>query len=44
MDGRMGRSLWIDGLFTRLLYRSIYKMHEYALYGPAKVTLDTWAA
>jgi NADH dehydrogenase len=41
MGGLMGRSLWIEGLFARLMYRSLYKMHEYALHGPTKVTLDT---
>ena len=39
----LGRSLWIEGLFARLMYRSLYKMHELALHGPTKVTLDTLA-
>jgi len=43
MGGLMGRSLWIEGLFARLMYRSLYKMHEFALHGPTKVTLDTLA-
>jgi NADH dehydrogenase FAD-containing subunit len=43
MGGLMGRSLWIEGLYARLMYRSLYKMHEYALHGPTKVTLDTLA-
>jgi NADH dehydrogenase len=43
MGGLMGRSLWIEGLFARLMYRSLYKMHEFALHGPTKVTLDTVA-
>jgi NADH:ubiquinone reductase (H+-translocating) len=43
MGGLMGRSLWIEGLFARLMYRSLYKTHEYALHGPTKVTLDTVA-
>jgi NADH:ubiquinone reductase (H+-translocating) len=25
------------------MYRSLYKMHEFALHGPAKVALDTAA-
>jgi NADH:quinone reductase (non-electrogenic) len=25
------------------MYRSLYKMHEYALHGPTKVALDTLA-
>jgi NADH:ubiquinone reductase (H+-translocating) len=43
MGGLLGRNLWIEGLFARLMYRSLYKMHEYALHGPTKVTLDTLA-
>jgi NADH:quinone reductase (non-electrogenic) len=41
MGGLMGGSLWIEGLWARLMYRSLYKMHELALHGPTKVTLDT---
>ena len=41
MGGLLGGNLWIEGLFARLMYRSLYKMHEYALHGPVKVTLDT---
>ncbi|HWQ38200.1 MAG TPA: NAD(P)/FAD-dependent oxidoreductase [Burkholderiales bacterium] len=36
-------SLMIEGLFARLMYISLYKMHEYALHGLAKVVLDTLA-
>jgi NADH:ubiquinone reductase (H+-translocating) len=43
MGGLIGGNLWIEGLFARLMYRSLYKMHEYALHGPTKVTLDTLA-
>jgi NADH dehydrogenase len=43
MGGFMGRSLWVEGQFARLMYRSLYKMHEHALHGPTKVTLDTAA-
>jgi NADH:ubiquinone reductase (H+-translocating) len=43
MGGLMGRSLWIEGLLARLMYRSLYKMHEHALHGPTKVMLDTLA-
>ena len=39
----VGKNVFIEGLFARLMYRSLYKMHEMALYGPAKVTLDTLA-
>jgi len=36
-----GRNLFVEGLFARLMYRSLYKMHEMALHGPGKVILDT---
>jgi NADH:ubiquinone reductase (H+-translocating) len=39
----VGKSMFIEGLFARLMYRSLYKMHERALHGSAKVTLDTIA-
>ncbi len=37
----VGRSFFIEGLFARLMYRSLYKMHEMALHGPFKVAMDT---
>jgi NADH:ubiquinone reductase (H+-translocating) len=43
MGGLIGGNMWIEGLFARLMYRSLYKLHEYALHGPTKVTLDTMA-
>jgi NADH dehydrogenase len=43
MGGLLGGNLWIEGLFARLMYRSLYKLHEYALHGPTKVTFDTLA-
>jgi NADH:ubiquinone reductase (H+-translocating) len=43
MGGLVGGNLWIEGLFARFMYRSLYKLHEYALHGPTKVTLDTLA-
>jgi NADH dehydrogenase len=43
MGGLIGGSLMIEGLFARLMYQSLYKMHELALHGPAKVSLDTLA-
>lgn len=36
-----GRSLMIEGLFAKIMYRSLYKMHQVALFGPVKVVLDT---
>ena len=36
-----GKSLRIEGWFAKIMYRSLYKMHEVALHGPIKVALDT---
>lgn len=36
-----GKSMRIEGWFAKLMYRSLYKMHETALHGPVKVGLDT---
>ncbi|MDX2288288.1 MAG: NAD(P)/FAD-dependent oxidoreductase [Hyphomicrobiaceae bacterium] len=36
-----GKSMWIEGAFAKLMYRSLYKMHEWALHGFWKVALDT---
>jgi NADH dehydrogenase len=41
MGALTGGSLMIEGYFARLMYVSLYKMHEYALHGFAKVFLDT---
>ena len=38
-----GKGLWVEGYFARLMYRSLYKMHETALHGPLKVAFDTLA-
>jgi NADH:ubiquinone reductase (H+-translocating) len=43
MGGLVGRNLWVEGLIARVMYRSLYKMHEYALHGATKVALDTLA-
>jgi NADH dehydrogenase len=43
MGGLVGGSLMIEGYFARLMYESLYKMHELALHGPVKVTLETIA-
>ncbi len=44
MGGLVGKSMFIEGLFARLMYRSLYKMHQHALYGSRKVALDTIAS
>ena len=38
-----GRDMLVEGLIARLMYRSLYKMHEVALHGPWTVGLDTLA-
>jgi NADH dehydrogenase len=43
MGGLVGRNLWVEGLLARMMYISLYKMHEYAVHGPVKVTFDTLA-
>lgn len=41
--GNMMGGLMVEGLFARLMYVSLYKMHELALHGFPKVALDTLA-
>ncbi len=36
-----GKGMMIEGFIARLMYRSLYKLHEMALHGPWKVGLDT---
>lgn len=43
MGALTGGSLMIEGYFARVMYLSLYKLHEYALHGFAKVFLDTLA-
>jgi NADH dehydrogenase len=43
MGGLIGGSLMIEGFFAKLMYLSLYKMHELALHGWVKVSLDTLA-
>ncbi len=38
-----GKSMWIEGLFAKLMYKTLYKMHLVALHGYSKVILDTLA-
>ena len=37
----VGKNYFIEGYFARLMYRSLYKMHEAALHGLANMILDT---
>ncbi|RCW72925.1 NAD(P)/FAD-dependent oxidoreductase [Pseudorhodoferax soli] len=43
MGGLIGGSLMVEGWFARIMYQSLYKMHELALHGTTKVALDTLA-
>lgn len=43
MGGLVGDNMMIEGLFAKLMYASLYKMHELALHGWTKVGLDTVA-
>ncbi len=43
MGSLIGGNLWVEGHFARLMYLSLYKMHELALHGYWKVALDTLA-
>ncbi|HVJ52984.1 MAG TPA: NAD(P)/FAD-dependent oxidoreductase [Aliidongia sp.] len=43
MGALVGGSLMIEGYFARMVYLSLYKLHELALHGPVKVALDTLA-
>lgn len=43
MGSLVGGNLWLDGYFARMMYLSLYKMHELALHGFWKVSLDTAA-
>ena len=43
LGGFMGGNLMIEGAVARAMYLSLYKLHELALHGVVKVTLDTLA-
>ncbi len=43
MGALVGGSMIIEGYIARLMYASLYKMHELALHGYTKVALDTLA-
>jgi NADH dehydrogenase len=43
MGGLTGGDLFIQGTIAGLMYRSLYKMHLYALHGFSKAFLDTIA-
>jgi NADH dehydrogenase len=39
----VGKSMFIEGYFARIMYRSLYKMHEYALHGGRRLLMGTLA-
>ncbi|NDH43296.1 MAG: NAD(P)/FAD-dependent oxidoreductase, partial [Betaproteobacteria bacterium] len=41
MGNFVGGNMWLEGLFARWMYLSLYKMHEIALHGAAKTALAT---
>jgi NADH:ubiquinone reductase (H+-translocating) len=43
MAGLKGKNVFVEGFIARIMYQSLYKMHELALHGFAKVALDTLA-
>ena len=43
MGALVGGNLWLEGWFARMMYLSLYKLHELALHGFWKVALDTLA-
>ena len=43
MGNLTGGNIWLEGWFARMMYLSLYKMHELALHGFWKTTLDTAA-
>ena len=43
MGGLGGKSLFIEGVFARFMYSSLYSMHQHALHGGLKMALDTVA-
>jgi NADH dehydrogenase len=41
MGALSGKNLWVEGLFARWMYLSLYKMHELALHGFWKTSVST---
>lgn len=38
LPGRFSSNLFIEGLVAQLVYKSLYKMHQFAVYGPIKLS------
>ena len=43
MGFNIGKSMFVEGMFARIMYRSLYKMHQAALHGHGNVALRTLA-
>lgn len=43
MGGLIGKNLMVEGYFAKLMYLSLYKLHELAIHGILKTTLYTLA-
>jgi NADH dehydrogenase len=43
MGGLIGKNLMIEGYFAKLMYLSLYKLHELSIHGLIKTTLYTLA-
>ena len=43
MGGLFGKNLFVEGLLARLMYRSLYQMHEHALHGARKAAVGSLA-
>jgi NADH dehydrogenase len=41
MGALVGGNLWVEGLFARAMYLSLYKLHELAVHGAWRTTLGT---
>ena len=41
--GLVGRAFFIEGMFALLMYRSLHKMHERAIYSTSRMAADTVA-
>ena len=41
MGKLVGGSLFVEGIFARIMYVSLYRMHLYALHGLARLIFDT---
>jgi len=43
MGGLIGKNLMVEGYFAKLMYLSLYKLHELAIHGVLKTSLYTFA-